>query len=87
MPAGLILQCPVAGGSNRDFFPNALNLKILRKHPKEANPAPDFDYREALKSLDVAALTKDVDALMTDSQDWCGWPAGQFGRMHRVGDI
>jgi catalase-peroxidase len=75
MSAEPILKCPVAGGSNRDFFPSALNLKILRKHPKEANPVPDFDYREAVKTLDVAALTKDVDAAMTDSKDWCGCSA------------
>ncbi len=71
---------PVEGGGNRDWWPNQLNLKILRKHPAVANPmGADFDYAAAFNSLDLDALTRDVDALMTDSQDW--WPAdfGHYG--------
>ncbi|CUR57631.1 Catalase-peroxidase [metagenome] len=83
-------QCPVAhvrasnhpteGAGNRDWWPEQLNLKILRKHPAVANPmGADFDYAEAFASLDLDELTRDVDALMTDSQDW--WPAdfGHYG--------
>ncbi|RTL70819.1 MAG: catalase/peroxidase HPI [Pseudonocardiaceae bacterium] len=68
---------PTEGGSNRDWWPNQLNLAVLRKHPAVANPMDaDFDYREAFASLDLDALTADVDALITTSQDW--WPA-DFG--------
>ncbi len=71
---------PTEGAGNRDWWPNQLNLKILRKHPAVANPmGEDFDYSEAFRSLDLEALTRDVDALMTDSQEW--WPAdyGHYG--------
>ena len=71
---------PLEGAGNRDWWPNQLNLKILRKNPVVANPmGADFDYAEAFASLDLDALTADVDALMTDSQDW--WPAdhGHYG--------
>ena len=71
---------PTEGGGNRDWWPNQLNLKILRKHPAVANPlGEEFDYAAAFKTLDLDALTADVDALMTDSQDW--WPAdfGHYG--------
>ena len=71
---------PTEGAGNRDWWPNQLNLKILRKHPAVANPmGADFDYAAAFKTLDLDALTRDVDALMTDSQDW--WPAdfGHYG--------
>ena len=74
--SGCPLKQPVEGGSNRDWWPNAVNLKILQKDPEVINPHPGFDYREAVKSLDVDAVTADVDAVMTDSQDW--WPA-DFG--------
>ena len=83
-------KCPVtgmskkaiAGGgtSNRDWWPNQLNLKILHQHSALSNPlGEDFDYAEEFKSLDLAALKKDLHALMTDSQDW--WPAdyGHYG--------
>jgi catalase-peroxidase len=63
-----------------DWWPNALNLDILHQHDTKTNPmGADFDYREALKSLDVEALKKDLADLMTDSQDW--WPAdwGHYG--------
>ena len=83
-------KCPVlhgalkpdtfGGRSNRDWWPNALNLDILHQHDTKTNPmGEDFDYREALKTLDVEALKKDMHALMTESQDW--WPAdyGHYG--------
>ena len=71
---------PTEGAGNRAWWPNQLNLKILRKHPAVANPmGEDFDYAAEFKTLDLDALTRDVDALMTDSQDW--WPAdfGHYG--------
>ena len=75
----MLIRPPVEGGGNRDWWPNAVNLKILQKDPEAINPLPDFDYRAAVQNLDVDALTADVDAVMTDSQDW--WPAdfGHYG--------
>lgn len=80
-------KCPVMHGgatetsmSNMDWWPKALNLDILHQHDSKTNPmGEDFDYREAVKSLDVEALKKDMKALMTDSQKW--WPAdwGHYG--------
>jgi catalase-peroxidase len=72
----------VAGGgtSNRDWWPNQLNLHILHQHSSKSNPmAEDFNYAEEFKKLDLAAVKKDLYALMTDSQDW--WPAdyGHYG--------
>jgi catalase-peroxidase len=66
--------------SNRDWWPNRLNLQILRQHSAKSNPMGEqFDYSEEFKKLDLAALKKDLRALMTDSQDW--WPAdwGHYG--------
>ena len=71
---------PTEGAGNRDWWPNQLNLKILRKHPAVANPmGADFDYTEAFNSLDLDAVIRDLDELMTTSQDW--WPAdyGHYG--------
>ena len=68
------------GTSNRDWWPNQLRLDILRQHSSRSNPMDeDFNYAEEFKSLDFAALKKDLAALMTDSQDW--WPAdfGHYG--------
>ena len=83
-------KCPVMHGarpnatnaarSNRDWWPNQLNLKILHQHSALSNPmTPAFDYAEAFKKLDYAALKKDLLALMTESRDW--WPAdyGHYG--------
>ncbi|MEE4254043.1 MAG: catalase/peroxidase HPI [Desulfuromusa sp.] len=72
----------VAGGgtSNRDWWPNQLNLHILHQHSSLSNPMGDgFNYAEEFKSLDLNALKQDLYALMTDSQDW--WPAdyGHYG--------
>ncbi|MTI08382.1 catalase/peroxidase HPI [Curvivirga aplysinae] len=79
--------CPFMHGSmtstsksNTDWWPNALNLDILHQHDSKTNPmGSDFNYREAVKSLDVDALKDDLKALMTDSQEW--WPAdwGHYG--------
>ena len=73
---------PISGGgtSNRDWWPNQLNLKILHQHSDLSNPMGEaFNYAEEFKKLDLAALKKDLYALMTDSQDW--WPAdwGHYG--------
>ncbi len=80
-------KCPVmhggntaAGRSNMDWWPKALNLDILHQHDTKTNPmGKGFNYREEVRKLDVAALKKDLQALMTDSQDW--WPAdwGHYG--------
>jgi len=83
-------RCPVTGRtnrqatgtgvSNRDWWPNQLNLKILHQHSRMSNPmGEDFNYAEEFKKFDLEALKKDLHALMTDSQDW--WPAdyGHYG--------
>ena len=98
-------QCPFSGAattstgpSNQSWWPEQLNLRILHpEHPNADPMGPDFDYAEAFASLDVEELTRDLDALMTDSQDW--WPAdyGHYGPLfirmawhaagtYRVGD-
>ena len=66
--------------SNKDWWPNQLNLSILHQHSSKSDPmGPDFDYAEEFKKLDLKALKQDLYALMTDSQDW--WPAdyGHYG--------
>ncbi|MEU4392455.1 catalase/peroxidase HPI [Kribbella sp. NPDC023855] len=82
-------QCPVAhgqlkhpteGGTNSEWWPNQLNLKILRKHPAEANPmGGEFDYAAAFATVDLDELARDIDEVLTTSQDW--WPAdfGHYG--------
>jgi catalase-peroxidase len=74
------IKPPVEGGSNRDWWPNAVNLKILQKNPPAIDPTDDdYDYREAVKTLDFEAFQRDFDELVTKSQDW--WPAdfGHYG--------
>ncbi|MFD0670026.1 catalase/peroxidase HPI [Cohnella sp. GCM10027633] len=69
-----------SGTSNKDWWPNQLNLNILHQHDRKTNPlGDDFDYAEAFKTLDYQALKQDLRDLMTDSQDW--WPAdyGHYG--------
>ena len=77
-------KCPFPGGnrsrSNRDWWPNQLNLRVLHQHSALSNPLGEaFDYASAFKSLDLDAVIKDLRALMTDSQPW--WPAdfGHYG--------
>jgi len=83
-------KCPFSGGAlkqsagsgtrNRDWWPNQLKLNILRQHSTLSNPmGENFNYAEAFKSLDLAAVKKDIFDLMTTSQDW--WPAdyGHYG--------
>jgi len=80
-------KCPVVHGSNTEsgssnvnWWPKNLNLDILHQHDRKTNPlGEDYDYHKELKSLDFAALKKDLHALMTDSQPW--WPAdwGHYG--------
>jgi catalase-peroxidase len=78
--ASRIPHHPTEGAGNRDWWPNQLNLKILRKNPAVANPmGSDFDYAAAFTSVDLDALARDVDEVLTTSQDW--WPAdfGHYG--------
>lgn len=83
-------KCPITGKagststsrgtSNRDWWPNQLNLNILHQHAPVSNPlGPDFNYAKEFKKLDLAAVKKDLAKLMTDSQEW--WPAdwGHYG--------
>jgi catalase-peroxidase len=81
-----MIKCPVMHGANTtvgttvmSWWPNALNLDILHQHDTKTNPLKGFNYREAVKTLDHAALKRDLHALMTDSQPW--WPAdwGHYG--------
>ncbi len=84
------VKCPVmhgamtsnssTGQSNKDWWPDQLNLNILHQHDRKSNPlGEDFNYREEFSKLDYQALKKDLNDLMTDSQDW--WPAdyGHYG--------
>jgi catalase-peroxidase len=71
---------PTAGDANSEWWPRRLNLKILAKNPAVSNPmGEDFDYAEAFSSLDLAAVKRDIAAVLTDSKDW--WPAdfGHYG--------
>ena len=84
-------KCPVTGATgihnigasgtkNRDWWPNQLKLNILRQYSAKSDPmGEDFNYAEEFKSLDLPALKKDLQQLMTDSQEW--WPAdfGHYG--------
>ena len=78
-------KCPFSGSAhsgttNRDWWPNQLNLKVLHQHPSTGDPmGEDFDYAAAFKTVDLDALKKDIEQVMTSSQDW--WPAdfGHYG--------
>jgi len=78
-------KCPFSGQAhsgttNRDWWPNQLNLKVLHQHPPKGDPMGDaFDYAAAFKTVDLEALKKDIEQVMTTSQDW--WPAdfGHYG--------
>ncbi|MDA1120060.1 MAG: catalase/peroxidase HPI [Bacteroidetes bacterium] len=77
---GVLKQSAGGGTSNRDWWPNQLNLNILRQHSSLSNPMGEkFNYAEEFKRLDLGAVKKDIFDLMTDSQDW--WPAdyGHYG--------
>ena len=70
----------ITGTTNSDWWPNQLNLNILRQHDRKSNPlGDDFDYRDEFLKLDYKSLKDDLNALMTDSQSW--WPAdyGHYG--------
>jgi catalase-peroxidase len=74
------LTPPTMGDANQEWWPNRLNLKILAKNPAVANPmGEDFDYAKEFKTLDLAAVKRDIAAVLTDSKDW--WPAdfGHYG--------
>jgi len=88
--SGDISQCPFMGGAlsqtaaggtnNRDWWPNQLDLGILRQNTTKSDPmGKDFDYATEFKKLDLAAIKSDLVTLMTESQDW--WPAdyGHYG--------
>jgi catalase-peroxidase len=96
-PHGQSLPVGGSGTSNKDWWPNRLNLDILRQHSALSNPLPGFNYAEAFNKLDLKALKADIKDLMTKSQDW--WPAdyGHYGPLfirmawhsagtYRVGD-
>ena len=77
---GVIKSAAGKGTSNKDWWPNQLNINILRQHGKASNPMDEgFDYKKAFQGLDLKALKQDLYNLMTDSQDW--WPAdfGHYG--------
>ena len=79
-PHGQIKQAASIGTSNKDWWPNRLNLDILRQHSSLSDPMDKgFNYAEAFKNLDLKAIKKDINDLMTNSQDW--WPAdyGHYG--------
>ena len=79
-PHGQIKQAASVGTSNKDWWPNRLNLDILRQHSSLSDPMDKgFNYAEAFKKLDLKAIKKDINDLMTNSQDW--WPAdyGHYG--------
>ena len=78
--AGVPIHAAGSGTSNRDWWPNQLKLELLNQHSSKSNPMDaGFNYAKEFKSLDLAAVKKDLAALMTDSQDW--WPAdfGHYG--------
>lgn len=74
------MKYPVEGGGNQDWWPNRLNLKVLHQNPAVADPmGAAFDYAAEVATIDVDALTRDIEEVMTTSQPW--WPAdyGHYG--------
>ncbi|THE09756.1 catalase/peroxidase HPI [Bacillus timonensis] len=79
---GGVTSNKASGNTNRDWWPNALNLNILHQHDRKSNPMDeDFDYAEEFKKLDYDALKQDLRNLMTDSQDWYPADYGHYGPM------
>src|SRR5215510_10358384 len=78
---------PAGGGTtNRDWWPNQLKLDILHQHSPKSSPMGEgFDYTKEFRSLDLAAVKKDLREVMTNSQDW--WPAdfGHYGPLFKIG--
>jgi catalase-peroxidase len=73
-------EAAMKGNTNKDWWPNQLNLDVLKQHSEKVNPmGADFDYIKEFKTIDYAALKKDIDKVLTESQDW--WPAdfGNYG--------
>ena len=70
---------PNLGTQNKDWWPNQLNLDILRQHGDRSNPIPELDYKEEVKKLDLDAVKDDIKIMLKDSKDW--WPAdyGHYG--------
>ncbi len=70
---------PNIGTQNKDWWPNHLNIDILRQHDRKSNPLPEHNYKEDVKKLDLIAVKKDLSQMMKNSQDW--WPAdyGHYG--------
>ena len=70
---------PNLGTQNKDWWPNSLNIDILRQHDSKSNPFSNLNYKERVKSLDLEALKNDIKLILTDSKDW--WPAdyGHYG--------
>ncbi len=70
---------PNLGTQNKDWWPNQLNLDILRQHSDRSNPFPEIDYKKNVKELDIEAIKNDIKDLLKDSKDW--WPAdyGHYG--------
>ena len=70
---------PNLGTQNKDWWPNQLNLDILRQHSERSNPQPELNYKEEVKKLDLDALKEDIKVMLKDSKDW--WPAdyGHYG--------
>src|SRR5262245_40921026 len=84
-------KCPVMHKTNRDWWPNQLNIQVLHQNSPLSDPMGEaFDYAKEFKTLDLKAVIKDLHALMTQSQEW--WPAdfGHYGglmiRQFHVGD-
>src|SRR5690348_18296684 len=77
-------KCPVAHGArghgNRDWWPDALDISVLHRNSSLSDPmGAEFDYAKEFETLDLDAVMKDLNAVMTDSQDWWGEDVGDYG--------